>query len=70
MVKRYFARKSWVSLYIRIDRQNAGWSKSTKSGIPWELKYFEKHETRSEAMKHECKIKRMKSRIYIEDLIR
>ena len=56
-------------LELRLQRHNEGWTKSTKSGIPWKLTYFEKYKTKSEAMKREYEIKRMKSRSYIEDLI-
>ena len=53
----------------RLKRHNAGNSRSTKSGIPWKIIYFEKYETRSQAMTREYQIKKMKSRIYIEKLI-
>ncbi|MFB9077636.1 GIY-YIG nuclease family protein [Flavobacterium procerum] len=42
----------------------------TKSVKDWELKYFETFSTRSEACKRELQIKKMKSRKYIEDLIK
>jgi putative endonuclease len=44
-------------------------SKFTKITKDWALKYSEKFETRSEAVQRELKIKKMKSRIYIEKLI-
>ena len=53
----------------RLERHNSGNSRSTKSGIPWKIVYFEKYETRSQAMTREYQIKKMKSRIYIEQLI-
>ena len=56
-------------LKLRLERHNSGWSKSTISGIPWELVYNEKFETKSEAIKRENEIKRKKSRKYIEGLI-
>ncbi len=34
----------------RLFRHNSGWSKSTKSGRPWQLVYSETFSTRSEAM--------------------
>jgi putative endonuclease len=46
-----------------------GWSRSTKAGIPWKLVYHEVFQTKSEAMKRECEIKRKKSRKYLEKLI-
>ena len=56
-------------LKLRLERHNSGWSKSTKSGISWELVYHEKFETKSEAIKRENEIKRKKSKKYIEELI-
>jgi putative endonuclease len=42
-----------------------GWGKFTSIGIPWELKYYEKYESKSEALKREREIKNKKSRKYI-----
>jgi putative endonuclease len=50
----------------RLQKHNMGNSKSTKSGIPWEIVYFEEYETKSEAMARERAIKKKKSRKYIE----
>ncbi|HWS60832.1 MAG TPA: GIY-YIG nuclease family protein [Flavobacterium sp.] len=44
-------------------------SKYTKTAKDWELKYFETYFSRSEAYQREKQIKKMKSRIYIENLI-
>ena len=44
-------------------------SKFTKVVKDWELKYYETFETRSNAMKRELQIKKMKSSKYIESLI-
>ena len=57
-------------LSVRILRHNAGHSLSTRKGIPWELKYSEVYLTKSESMKREAEIKRMKSRRYVEELIK
>ncbi len=57
------------NLQLRLERHNAGWSRSTKSGIPWKIVYSEKFETKSEAIERENAIKKMKSRNYIEKLI-
>ncbi len=57
------------NLNLRIERHNAGWSKSTKSGIPWKIVYSEEYETKSEAIKREFQIKHKKSRKYIEHLV-
>ncbi len=56
-------------LGLRLIRHNEGWTHSTKFGIPWKLVYSETYQTKSEAMKREYEIKRMKSSKYIEDLI-
>jgi len=53
----------------RFQQHNNGYSKSTKSGIPWKLEYTEEFHTRSQAMKREAEIKKMKSRKYILKLI-
>ncbi|MFP4548366.1 MAG: GIY-YIG nuclease family protein [Fidelibacterota bacterium] len=57
-------------LELRLERHNDGWSRSTKNGIPWEIVYYEKYDTKSKAMKRENFIKRQKSRKYIEELIK
>jgi putative endonuclease len=44
-------------------------SKFTKKAKDWELKYFENYSSRSEAYQREMIIKKMKSRIFIENLI-
>jgi len=54
----------------RIDQHNAGRTTSTKSGRPWSIVYSEKLPDKSAAAKRELEIKNMKSRIYIERLIK
>jgi len=54
---------------LRIVRHNSGTTRSTKAGVPWCLKYYEKYLTKSEAIKREYEIKRWKSRKLIELLI-
>ncbi len=53
----------------RLERHNQGATKSTKSGRPWKIVYTEEYESKSDALKRELYIKRMKSRVYIEKLI-
>lgn len=43
-------------------------SNSTKRGIPWELYFQIPVDTRTQARKIESHIKRMKSKVYIENL--
>ena len=54
----------------RVQKHNFGSTPSTKSGIPWELVYFEEFDNKSDAIKREKEIKKKKSRIYIERLIK
>ena len=53
----------------RLVRHNAGATTSTKSGRPWKMVYHETFNTKTDALKRETYLKRMKSRIYIENLI-
>ena len=53
----------------RLHRHNAGKSLATKRGISWDLKKAVNFETRSEAMRAENWIKKMKSRKVIEKVI-
>jgi len=53
----------------RLIRHNNGYVKSTKAFKPWELKYVEAFNTRSEAMKREKELKSLKSKIAIKKLI-
>ena len=54
---------------VRIMQHNTGRNASTRSGIPWDIKYTEEYTTRSEAQFREMEIKKKKSRKYIEWLI-
>ena len=53
----------------RVERHNAGATISTKPGRPWKVVYHEEYCSKSEAIKRENYLKRMKSRIFIESLI-
>jgi len=53
----------------RLLYHNSGYSKATKSGIPWVIVYCENYNIRSEAVRREKEIKNYKSKIYIEKLI-
>ena len=54
----------------RIDDHLNSRSKYTKMAKDWELKYSESFASRSESYQREMQIKKMKSRIYIENIIR
>ena len=53
----------------RLYEHNIGHSKFTSLGNPWQLVYLKEYSTLAEAKTRELKIKKMKSRKYIEDLI-
>ncbi len=53
----------------RVEKHNSGSVKSTKPYRPWKLVYSKMFESRSEAVVYELKIKKMKSRSYIKELI-
>jgi putative endonuclease len=53
----------------RMKRHNDGRSVSTKSGVPWELIYFEEFETRSLAVKREKQIKSYKNGTAFKKLV-
>ncbi|MGB4292666.1 MAG: GIY-YIG nuclease family protein, partial [Bacteroidales bacterium] len=52
----------------RLVKHNLGVTNFTRRGRPWELVYVEEFSSRTEAIKRESQIKRMKSRKYIESL--
>ena len=53
----------------RLILHNEGHSVSTKAYIPWDLVYLETFATKTEALKREKHLKKMKSKKYIELLI-
>ena len=54
----------------RLARHNEGRSSATKKGAPfWSVVFIETFPTRSEAIQREMYLKKMKSRIFIEQLI-
>ena len=57
------------NLSERVQHHNSGYTKSTKAKIPWQLVYYESYNTRSEAVKRELQIKKLKSRKFIEELV-
>ena len=54
----------------RLERHNNGATPSTKPGRPWKVVYSETYSSKTEAIKRENHLKKMKSRLYIEDLIK
>ncbi|MCF8381498.1 MAG: GIY-YIG nuclease family protein [Bacteroidales bacterium] len=66
-INRYYTG-SCSDLKKRLQRHNDGATPSTKPGRPWVIYWFEEFENKSDAIKRENQIKRMKSRQYIESL--
>ena len=60
---------SCINLERRLYEHNIGHSSFTSTGIPWKLVYSEEFETDLEAKRREMKVKKMKSRKYIEQLL-
>ena len=60
---------SCANLEIRLNRHNAGATQSTKNGRPWKMVYHESFPSKTDAIKREIYLKKMKSRIYVEKLI-
>lgn len=54
---------------LRLKRHNNNLVKSTKNRGPWEIVYYEKYTSRSEAIKRERYLKSLKSKKVIEQLI-
>ncbi len=53
----------------RLLRHNAGATPSTKSGRPWKIVYTKEFDSKTDALKFENFLKRMKSRELIESLV-
>ncbi len=57
---RYYSGQT-ESVENRLEKHNNGHSASTKSGIPWQLKKVIEFETKTEAIRAENWLKKMKS---------
>jgi len=66
--KRYYIGQT-EDLEERLSRHNQGKNLSTKSYIPWQLKWWKGYETRSEAVKVERKLKGIKKRVGLEKFV-
>lgn len=53
----------------RLEEHNLGETTSTRTGRPWKLVYQEKYTNKHDAILREARIKKMKSRKFIESLI-
>ena len=54
---------------IRLERHNSGSVTATKPYIPYALKAYKSFQTKLEAMREEARLKKKKSRKYLEYLI-
>ncbi len=54
----------------RLKQHNAGRTPSTKRGRPWRIVYQEAFPDKTSAIIRELEIKKMKSKVYIEKLIK
>ena len=54
----------------RLAKHNSGATTFTRTRRPWQLVYAEEYPTKTAALQRELQIKRRKSRLYIEQLIR
>ena len=66
--KRYYIGQT-DNLQIRIKKHNEGRNLSTKAYIPWQLKWWKEFDSRSEAVKVEKKLKRIKKRTGLEKFV-
>ena len=60
---------STANIEERIKRHNAGATSSTKSGRPWKIVFSREFKLKSDALKFESYIKKMKSRQFVIELI-
>ena len=60
---------STANIEERIKRDNAGATSSTKSGRPWKIVFSREFKLKSDALKFESYIKKMKSRQFVIELI-
>ena len=69
IIKNRFYVGSTSDVEERLKRHNAGATTSTKNGRPWKVVFTKEFDSKTEALKYENYIKRMKSRKFIESLI-
>ena len=57
---------STSNIVRRLNEHNSRQSASTKAGVPWKLMFTKEFVLKSDAIKLEYKLKKMKSRKYLE----
>jgi putative endonuclease len=65
--RRYIGQTS--NLEERVKKHNQGRNLSTKAYIPWQLKWWKKYESRSEAIIVEKQLKNIKKRTGVEKFV-
>ncbi len=63
---RYYVGQT-EDLEKRLSRHNSSVNKATKSGVPWNLKWWKAFDTRSESVREEKVLKALKKRRAIEN---
>lgn len=58
------------NLEQRLKQHNSGESKYTSRKVPWKLVYFENFETKSEALKRECFLKKQRNKDFYQRLVK
>ena len=61
---------STENLEARVAKHNKGYSRYTKTKLPWKLVYKEVYNTLSDAKKREYYLKSLKSKVVLEKLIK
>lgn len=61
---------STENLDARLEKHNKGYSRYTKTKLPWRLVYKEEYNSLSEARKREYYLKSLKSKTVLEKLIK
>jgi putative endonuclease len=61
---------STTDIERRVEEHNRGKEKFTSTGLPWKLVYNEEYDNLTLARQRERFIKKMKSRIFIENMIK
>ena len=67
--KKYYVGQT-ENLEERVKKHNEGRNLSTKAYIPWQLKWWKEFKTRSEAIKTERRLKRIKKRVGLAKFVR
>lgn len=53
----------------RLEKHNAGYSRATKGGIPWQLVWSLESESKTEAIKLENTLKKLKNKKVLESIV-